>query len=177
MWNLDNLDTCKQCILFTTRKNVVAGEGNLYADIMFIGEAPGYYEDKQGRPFVGDSGKLLDECLLDLGVVRNQVYITNIVKCRPPGNRVPYPKEIQSCINYLVKEIELVQPKIIVTLGMTAFSAITGKNGRISDYEGQVFRLNSRILVPLFHPSYILRNPSKLAHFKTSLSKIIALCE
>ena len=152
-------------MLFYTRKNTVAGEGNIYASIMFVGEAPGYYEDKLGRPFVGASGELLDQCLLNAGLSRQEVYITNIVKCRPPSNRVPYPKEINSCINYLGKEVELVQPKIIVTLGMTAFSAITGKNGRISEFEGQVFRLNSRILIPLFHPSYILRNPSKNGHF------------
>lgn len=151
---------CQQCKLCSTRINTVFGDGNENADIMFIGEGPGEEEDKSGFPFVGRSGQLLsamlDKCL---GMTRDQVYIANIVKCRPPENRDPEPDEVLACIGYLTKQIDLVKPKVIVTLGRVASQTLLSTDERIGKLRGRVHLLDDIPVVPTWHPSYLLRKP------------------
>ncbi len=152
---------CTLCDLSKSRTNVVFGEGNPEANLMFIGEGPGEMEDKTGRPFVGRSGKLLDKILQNvLELKREDVYIANIVKCRPPNNRVPTIEEALTCRNYLIKQIEIIKPKLLVCLGKTAFMYLMDSNMPISKVRGQIFEFNSIKVIPTFHPSYLLRNPS-----------------
>ncbi|MRI82988.1 MAG: uracil-DNA glycosylase [Nitratiruptor sp.] len=153
---------CHLCDLAKTRNRVVFGEGNPKAQLMFIGEGPGASEDATGRPFVGRAGQLLTRMIENvLQIPREQVYIANIVKCRPPNNRVPTPQEAQTCLPYLLKQIELVDPKILVALGATSYRWLTGDKTPISKIRGHKLTFGNRILVPTFHPSYLLRNPSK----------------
>ncbi len=152
---------CQACPLHSARTNTVPGSGRVDADIMFIGEAPGYYEDQQGLPFVGASGKYLSELLGSIGLGRNDVFITNVVKCRPPGNRDPLPQEINTCVPaYLEKQIAIVDPKIVATLGRFSMSLFFPKNARISKIHGQPRRADGRIYYPLYHPAAVLRNPN-----------------
>lgn len=157
---------CTKCNLWKTRKNAVPGEGNHNSQIMFIGEAPGYSEDVKGRPFVGSAGKLLDKLLSEIGFSRGDVFICNVLKCRPPGNREPTPNEIQTCTPYLDRQIKAVEPRFAVTLGnySTAyifskaylpFSSITQVHGKL--YEAMVFDLEMMIF-PTFHPAAALYN-------------------
>ncbi len=154
--------TCKKCPLWEKKKNYVPGEGNLDADIMFVGEAPGAEEDSQGRPFVGKAGQLLTQMLNILGVDRKSVYIGNVLKCRPPGNRDPKPNEIIACLPYLRKQIEIIKPKVICTLGNFSTKSLLGLDVGITKLRGKVYkyRNSSIILVPTYHPSAALRNPS-----------------
>jgi len=155
---------CTLCDLSKTRTNVVFGEGNPNADIMFIGEGPGEMEDKTGRPFVGRAGKLLTKIIENvLKLSREDVYIANIVKCRPPNNRVPTIEEAESCKPYLLKQIEIVNPKILVCLGKTAFMYLMNENLPISKVRGQIFEYKGRKVIPTYHPSFLLRNPSAKA--------------
>ncbi len=153
---------CNLCSLSKTRKNVVFGEGNPNAKLLFVGEGPGAIEDETGRPFVGRAGELLTKIInVVLELERKDVFIANIVKCRPPNNRVPTEEEANLCIPYLFKQIDLIKPKIIVTLGATAYKFLTGNhNISISKIRGEVFKFNNKILIPTFHPSYLLRKPS-----------------
>ena len=152
---------CHLCELSKSRHKVVFGEGNERAKLMFVGEGPGATEDSTGRPFVGRAGELLTKMIENvLYISRSEVYIANIVKCRPPGNRVPTPKEAMTCRPYLMKQIELISPKIIVTLGATAYRYLTSDDTSISRVRGSVIDMGSYILIPTFHPSYLLRNPS-----------------
>lgn len=154
------VNSCTKCILSETRTNVVFGEGNRNAGIMCIGEGPGYHEDVQGRPFVGKSGQLLDKILHVCGFTRDEhVFIGNIVKCRPPNNRDPLPEERETCIPYLHKQIELIDPKIIILLGATALKGLIDPNARITKVRGQWMEWNNRLVMPTFHPSALLRNP------------------
>ena len=140
---------------------MVFGEGNPHADLMLIGEGPGATEDETGRPFVGRAGELLTAMIeKGIGIPRNSVYIANIVKCRPPGNRTPHEEEAHTCRPFVMRQIELVQPKIILALGATAFRYLTDQEIRITRARGQQFTLGNAILIPTFHPSYLLRNPS-----------------
>ncbi|MRJ01924.1 MAG: uracil-DNA glycosylase [Epsilonproteobacteria bacterium] len=164
--NLESLkeivSTCHLCDLAKSRKNVVFGEGDPQARLMFVGEGPGATEDETGRPFVGRAGQLLTKMIESvLQIPRSKVYIANIVKCRPPNNRVPTPQEAESCLPYLLKQIEIVDPKIIVALGATSYRWLTGDKTPISRIRGHKLPFKGRILVPTFHPSYLLRNPSK----------------
>ncbi len=170
---------CHLCDLAKTRKNVVFGEGNPHAKLMFIGEGPGATEDETGRPFVGRAGQLLTKMIKNvLEIPRSEVYITNIVKCRPPNNRVPTPKEARTCIPYLFKQIEIIDPKILVALGATSYRWLTGDTTPISKVRGQRIEFEGRILIPTFHPSYLLRNPSKKKEAYEDLLKIKELlCE
>ena len=153
---------CHLCDLAKTRKNVVFGEGDPKAKLMFVGEGPGATEDETGRPFVGRAGQLLTKMIENvLEMKRNQVYIANIVKCRPPNNRVPTPEEVASCIPYLFKQIEIINPKIIVALGTTSYQHLTNDKTPISKVRGKKLQFQGRILIPTFHPSFLLRNPSK----------------
>jgi DNA polymerase len=152
---------CTLCDLAKTRTNVVFGEGNPNAELMFIGEGPGEMEDKTGRPFVGRAGKLLTKIIENvLELSREDVYIGNIVKCRPPNNRVPTIEEALSCKPYLLKQIEIINPKILVCLGKTAFMYLMDSNMPISRIRGQIFEYKGKKVIPTYHPSYLLRNPS-----------------
>jgi DNA polymerase len=152
---------CDCCALAKTRNHVVFGEGNLNADIFIIGEAPGRDEDLQGRPFVGKSGQLLDQILAACGFTRAEhVFIGNIIKCRPPGNRVPLPEEAATCMPYLLQQIELIDPKIMILLGATALNHMMGPQYRITRTRGQWLTWNNRLVMPVFHPAALLRNPA-----------------
>jgi uracil-DNA glycosylase len=150
---------CKRCQLSFSRKNAVPGEGPSRAKIMLIGEGPGFYENEQGRPFVGASGSFLDELLQKAGVNRKAVFITNVVKCRPPGNRDPLPDELQACSEYLDRQIAAINPLIIVTLGRYSMSKFLS-NAKISEVHGKPVWVRGRMIVPMFHPAAALHQPS-----------------
>ena len=152
---------CHLCDLSKSRTHVVFGEGNENAGIMFVGEAPGATEDSAGKPFVGRSGELLNKMIENvLFLAREEVYISNIVKCRPRENAEPTPTEAHTCHPYLLKQIELIKPKIIVALGATAYDYLSGDDTPISKVRGTLHTQHSYTLVPTYHPSYLLRNPS-----------------
>jgi DNA polymerase len=152
---------CHLCLLSKSRTNIVFGEGDFNADLMFIGEAPGATEDRLGKPFAGRSGELLTKMIENvLQVKREEVYISNIVKCRPTDNRVPSTTEAHTCQPFLLKQIELIKPKIIVALGSTAYYYLSGDDTPISKVRGTVHNQNNYTLIPTYHPSYLLRNPS-----------------
>ena len=154
--------SCHLCPLSKTRTDAVFGEGNPEAKLMFIGEAPGREEDIEGKPFVGRSGQMLTKMIENvLKLKREDVYITNIVKCRPPQNRDPQSEEVDVCRGYLLKEIEIVKPQIIVTLGRIAFSYLLNDATPITKARGKMYQFNAIKVIPTFHPSYLLRNPSK----------------
>ncbi len=157
---------CLQCPLgFLGRTNVVFGEGNPDAEILFIGEGPGKDEDEQGRPFVGRSGKLLNRALALVDIKRTDVYITNIVKCRPPGNRAPLPLESATCMNlFLFNQIKIIRPRVICTLGAIALNNLLGKPASITKMRGQKIEYEDGIIIiPTYHPAYILRNQTQAA--------------
>ena len=148
--------TCTKCRLAGGRTQVVYGAGNPQADVMFIGEGPGFYEDKQGEPFVGAAGQLLNRMLGEIGLSREDVYINNVVMCRPPGNRDPMPDEIEACTPWLVERLSLIQPAIVVTLGNFATRFVLNKQVAISRVRGQRFTWHGRTVIPTFHPAAIL---------------------
>ena len=148
---------CTACVLFKSRTHTVPGEGPEDAEIMFIGEGPGYHEDQQGRPFVGPSGRLLEKWLALIGLTREQVYIANVVKCRPPNNRDPLPSEVETCRHFLDRQIELLDPRLIATLGRHSMERYF-PGAKISQVHGRARREGRRVYVPLYHPAYILRN-------------------
>jgi uracil-DNA glycosylase len=148
--------TCVRCRLSQGRTQVVYGAGDPDADLMFIGEAPGFHEDKQGVPFVGAAGQLLNRLLADSGIERDEVYINNVVLCRPPGNRDPLPDELEACRPWLDERIAIIDPAVIVTLGNWATRYILGSNVSISRVRGQRFPWNGRIVIPTFHPAAVL---------------------
>lgn len=150
---------CKNCQLSYARKKAVPGEGPAHAEIMLIGEGPGFYENEQGRPFVGAAGKFLDELLEKAGVGRGDVFITNVVKCRPPGNRDPLPEELLACSSYLDRQIQAINPLIIVTLGRYSMAKFL-PNVRISEVHGKPAWVNGRLIVPMFHPAAALHQLS-----------------
>lgn len=162
---------CPLCKLARTRKNAVPGEGQLAAKIMFIGEAPGRSEDEKGRPFVGAAGRILDDLLQKAGIERSQVFITNVVKCRPPNNRVPEEDEAAACRPYLDRQIELLKPKVICILGRTAYSSLLGgssittNRGKIVEKAGQKYFLT-------FHPAAAIYNKSLLSALEADLKKL-----
>ncbi len=174
MENLENLKqqilNCKKCNLWKTRNKPVVGEGDENAEIMFIGEAPGFNEDQQGKPFVGKAGKIFDELLKSINLKREKVYITNIIKCRPPGNRNPSQEEIDSCSPYLDKQVEIIKPKIICCLGNFSTSYILKKFNLkdkiegMSKIHGKVFSISTLLgkikIIPLYHPATPTYNPN-----------------
>jgi DNA polymerase len=171
--------SCDKCRLSQTRTNVVLGEGDLRAPLMFIGEGPGQQEDLTGRPFVGAAGQLLDKMLAAIGLTREQVYICNIVKCRPPNNRVPEPDERAICMCYLRQQVALVRPKVIVCLGSTPARALLGEDIRITRDRG-VWQLKKGVwFMPTFHPAALLRDADKKRpaweDFKAIRDKLIEL--
>ena len=167
---------CVRCPLHQTRTNVVFGSGNADADLMFVGEAPGANEDKLGLPFVGQAGKLLDKLLAEIGLERAEVFICNTVKCRPPGNRDPHPNEIESCNEYLRRQVELIEPSVICTLGNFATKLLRADPTGISRLHGQeeVRMIGSRAirLYPLYHPAAALYTPSNLQTLRADFQRI-----
>ncbi|MBE0409018.1 MAG: uracil-DNA glycosylase [Anaerolineales bacterium] len=160
MQTADEVAVCFECELYHSRKNAVAGEGPADAEIVFIGEGPGFHENEQGRPFVGAAGKFLEELLASIGLERSDVFITNIVKCRPPGNRDPLPEEISTCTNlYLERQIQAINPKVIVTLGRYSMELFLPKS-KISSVHGQAFVVKGRVVVPMYHPAAALHQGS-----------------
>lgn len=152
---------CHLCELSKSRNHVVFGEGNEHAQILFVGEGPGATEDDTGRPFVGRAGDVLTKMIENVLLVpRSEVYIANIVKCRPPNNRTPSATEAHTCISYLQKQIENIKPHIVVTLGSTAYHYLTGDESSITQIRGTLQKRDGYTIVPTFHPSYLLRNPS-----------------
>ena len=164
---------CRKCRLCETRKNVVFGVGNREADIMFIGEGPGADEDTQGEPFVGKAGKLMNMAFDMLGIKREEVYIANIVKCRPPNNRNPQDDEAESCLDYLRNQVILVKPKIIVLLGSVALKNILGKEYGITASRGKWIERKGILYMPTWHPAALLRDENKKIDFIKDLKQVI----
>ncbi len=163
---------CNKCKLCTNRTNIVFGVGNKEADIMMIGEGPGADEDKQGEPFVGKAGQLMNKALTGLGIKRKELYIANIVKCRPPSNRVPEQDEAEACLNYLRNQVILVKPKIIVLLGSTALKNILGKEYSITAMRGKWIEQKGIYYMPTWHPAALLRDENKKIEFWNDLKEI-----
>lgn len=162
---------CKQCQLSFSRKKAVPGEGPADAEIMLIGEGPGFYENEQGRPFVGAAGQFLDELLQKAGVSRKDVFITNVVKCRPPGNRDPMPEELAACNAYLERQIEAINPLVIVTLGRFSMAKFL-PNVLISHVHGRPSWAKGRLIVPMFHPAAALHQPSLKASVLSDFARL-----
>jgi len=167
---------CTRCALAQGRTQVVFGVGDSHADLMFVGEAPGFHEDKQGYPFVGQAGKLLDKLLAGIGLERGNVYIANVLKCRPPGNRDPAPEEIQACESHLFRQIELIQPRVVATLGNFATKLLSGKPTgitRVHGAEQKVTLGGSRVLLyPLYHPAAALYTPRMLQVLEQDFARL-----
>ena len=164
------LSDCQKCPLAAERNTVVFGTGDPDADLMFVGEAPGFNEDKQGKPFVGQAGKLLDKLLAEIGLERGQCFIANVLKCRPPGNRDPAPLEIEACEGHLFRQIELIQPRVVCSLGNFATKLLSGRPEGITKVRGvpQVRELGGRtvFLYPIFHPAAALYTPARLERLR-----------
>jgi len=172
------VQNCNLCELSKQRKNVVFGEGDIKAKVMFIGEAPGATEDDTGRPFVGRAGQLLTKMIENvLNIKRSEVYIANVVKCRPPNNRVPQSDEVNLCKPYLDKQIKLISPKLIVALGKTSYTYLTNDETAISKVRGKVIEYNGLKILPTFHPSFLLRNPSAKKDAYHDMLKIKSMIE
>ncbi len=155
----EEIAKCTKCMLHRGRTCAVPGEGPEDAEIMFVGEAPGFHEDQQGRPFVGAAGEFLEELLESIGLAREDVFITNIIKCRPPGNRDPLPQEIDACEPYLDRQIALLDPTVVVTLGRFSMARAFPK-GRISRIHGEPRKINGIVYYPMYHPAAALHRPS-----------------
>lgn len=177
----DEARDCVRCPLHKTRTTVVFGAGNADADLMFIGEAPGANEDRQGLPFVGQAGKLLDKLLLEIGLERRQVFIANTLKCRPPDNRDPHPNEIETCQDYLQRQVALIEPTVICTLGNFSTKLLRADNTGISRLHGQdevrVIGTRAVRLYPLYHPAAALYTPSTLETLRADFHRIPGLLE
>ena len=168
----DQVRKCTLCKLCESRTNAVPGEGSNSAKLMFIGEAPGRNEDEQGRPFVGTAGKLLTEALEEAGLSRKDVFITNVVKCRPPNNRVPTDQERDSCRPYLERQIKLINPKIICVLGRTAYEALL-KGGSITSNRGKLIEHQKRFYFLTVHPAAVIYNPQLKSVFKKDIVNLV----
>ena len=166
------LGDCKRCKLHRGRKTIVFGEGNEKATLMFIGEGPGYDEDVQGRPFVGRAGQLLTKIIQSINLQREEVYIANIIKCRPPQNRNPEPDEIQSCNPFLRKQIQVIQPKIICALGTFSAQTLLKTETKITALRGKFYDLEGIKVIPTYHPAFLLRNPDKKREVWEDMKKI-----
>lgn len=169
----EEVKNCNKCKLCQNRNKTVFGQGNPNARIMFVGEGPGGDEDLQGLPFVGKAGKLMNQAFLGLGIKRENVYISNIVKCRPPKNRTPEKDEIDACVGYLKKQIMLVKPEIIVLLGNTALKSVFGNEYNITSSRGKWMEKKNIRYMPTFHPAALLRDENKKIEFWEDLKKVI----
>lgn len=169
-----NVIKCTKCDLCKTRTNSVPGKGNFQSDVIFVGEAPGRNEDKNGEPFVGAAGKKLSAALEGAGISREEVYITNVVKCRPPNNRVPNTKERDTCKEYLKKEISVIKPKIICVLGNTAFNSILG-GSEITKFRGKIVRKDNQLYFLTIHPAATIYNQELISTLNEDITKLFGL--
>lgn len=176
---LDNirgsLGDCRRCILCETRKNIVFGTGSSSAGVLFVGEAPGRDEDLQGEPFVGEAGQLLTKMIKAMGFERSEVYICNVLKCRPPDNRNPAPSEISECSPFLLRQVKAIAPKAIVALGTFAAQTLLGSKEPISRLRGKFHDYHSIPLMPTFHPAFLLRSPEKKREVWADLQQVMKL--
>lgn len=171
----EEIQKCTKCDLYKSRTQAVLGEGNINAKLMFVGEAPGADEDRLGRPFVGRAGKLLTSIIEELGHKREEFYISNVNKCRPPNNRTPTPWEQEACFPYLEKQIQIINPKVLCLLGAAAARAFLERNVAITKKRGQIINWKDKYLILTFHPAYVLRNPSAKDTLKEDIKKAIEL--
>jgi len=169
----EQVRVCQKCGLCRGRTQTVFGGGSPHAELMFIGEAPGQEEDRQGKPFVGRAGKLLDRMIFAMGLRREEVYITNIVKCRPPQNREPHAEEIEACRPYLERQIELIQPRIICCLGRPASNSLLGYNRSMGELRGNWYSYRGIPVMPTYHSAYLLRSPGQKRKAWEDLKKIV----
>lgn len=167
--------SCRRCPLYKTKRNYVFSDGDPQARLMFIGEAPGEDEDIQGVPFVGRAGKLLTKMIEAMGLRRQDVYICNVIKCRPPNNRAPLPDEVTACKGYLLRQIDIISPKVICCLGKHSAQALLETEIFITKIRGSEFDFNGATLIPTYHPAYLLRNPSAKKEVWLDLKKIIKI--
>ena len=165
------VSVCTRCELHYSRKLAVPGEGPANARIMFIGEGPGFHENEQGRPFVGAAGKFLDELLAKIGMQRQEVFIGNVVKCRPPGNRDPLPQELAACSEYLERQIQAINPKVIVTLGRYSMAHYL-PNAKISEVHGQAMKIKGRLVVAMYHPAAALHQQSLRSTIEADFARL-----
>jgi DNA polymerase len=165
------VSVCTRCELHRTRKNAVPGEGPSNAEIMLIGEGPGFHENEQGRPFVGAAGNFLEELLAQAGLKRRDVWIGNVVKCRPPGNRDPQPEELSACDEYLERQIKAINPKIIITLGRFSMNKFM-PNAKISSVHGQMRKIGNRFVIPMYHPAAALHQPKWRPQIMADFAKL-----
>jgi uracil-DNA glycosylase family 4 len=170
-----NCTRCKLCSL--GRSQIVFGVGNPKARLMFVGEAPGEEEDKRGEPFVGRAGQLLTKIIEAIGLTRDQVYIANVIKCRPPGNRNPEPDEVAECEPFLFRQIDVMQPRVIVPLGKFAAQSLLKTMDPITRLRGRQFDYRGAVLIPTFHPAYLLRNPSAKREVWEDMKKVRAILQ
>ena len=174
----EDIGDCVRCKLCTLgRRQIVFGVGNLNADLMFVGEAPGEDEDKQGEPFVGRAGQLLTKIIEAIGMTREQVYIANVIKCRPPGNRNPEPDEVMTCEPYLFEQLGIIRPTIVVALGKFAAQSLLRTTEPITKLRGRVFEWRGASLIPTFHPAYLLRNPPAKREVWEDMKKVRELLQ
>lgn len=169
----NSIQNCQKCKLCQKRQNIVFGEGNKQATLMLIGEGPGADEDTQGLPFVGKAGQLMNKAFQGLGIDREEIYITNIVKCRPPANRVPEEEEATACLDYLRNQVVLMKPKIIVLLGSTALKNILGKEYGITSARGKWLERKGILYMPTWHPAALLRDENKKIEFWKDLKQVV----
>lgn len=170
-----DLDNCQRCSLASGRSNLVFGAGNPNAELVFIGEGPGEEEDRLGAPFAGEPGQLLDRIMNAMGMVRNDVYLCNIVKCLPPNHRYPDPNEIAACEPFLIRQLESIRPKVIVTLGQFASQAILKSDAPISKLRGKWQQYQGISVMPTFHPAYLLQNPLAKREVWTDMKDVLKL--
>lgn len=170
-----DLGECTRCKLHKTRNNIVFGDGNSKAELVFVGEGPGHDEDIEGLPFVGRAGKLLTQMIEAMGLERNDVYICNVVKCRPPENRLPEKDEVAACAPFLFRQIDAIAPRVIVCLGACAAQTLLETNRGISNFRGQWLEFRGRKLMATYHPAYLLRNPSAKSEVWKDLQKVMAV--
>ncbi len=172
----DQVRACKLCPLYVGRTHAVPGDGPVNATLMFIGEAPGFHEDQQGIPFVGAAGRFLNELLEKAGIDRGVVYITNVIKCRPPGNREPQIEEVDVCAPYLDQQIEIINPQVIVTLGRYSMNRAF-PDEKVSVVHGQPRKVNGRVYFPMYHPAAALHQPSLRSTVEADFSRLRALLD
>lgn len=173
LYEASGLGNCTRCKLCHTRTNIVFGAGDPHAQVVFVGEAPGAAEDEQGLPFVGRSGQLLTKMIEAMGLSRDTVYICNVIKCRPPDNRNPEPEEIEACEPFLKKQLAMIKPKVIVTLGRYACQSLLKREIKMSETRGQWTKYEGIDLMPTFHPAYLLRSPGHKKEAWEDLQKVM----
>jgi len=174
---VEEIGDCRRCKLCDGRSKIVFGDGSARARLMFVGEGPGADEDRQGLPFVGRAGQLLNQIIKAMGFAREEVYIANVVKCRPPDNRVPQPDEVAACTPFLYKQIEIINPRVIVTLGSPATQALLDTTAGITKIRGTFREYRGIRVMPTFHPAYLLRNPAAKKDVWDDMQKVMAFLQ